>query len=102
VDRNILILFASRSPAVPWDVDVDNLAVLVEEREEVISSRACEAPRYMSRQFKARTVSGDGNGSGEEGNSRKVMLRTRSEYVSRIGGGGPDRPKRDISPELGA
>jgi hypothetical protein len=27
------------------------------------------------------------------------MLRTRSEYVSRIGGGGPDRPKRDISPE---
>lgn len=29
---------------------------------------------------------------------RKVMLRTRSEYVSRIGGG-PDRPKRDISPE---
>ena len=26
------------------------------------------------------------------------MLRTRSEYVSRIGGG-PDRPKRDISPE---
>jgi len=30
---------------------------------------------------------------------RKVMLRTRSEYVSRIGGGGPDRPKRDISPE---
>jgi len=28
------------SPAVPWDVDVDNLAVLVEEREEVISSRA--------------------------------------------------------------
>jgi uncharacterized membrane protein YgcG len=29
---------------------------------------------------------------------RKVMLRTRSEYVSRISGG-PDRPKRDISPE---
>jgi hypothetical protein len=41
----------------------------------------------------------NGNRSGEEGNSRKVMLRTRSEYVSRIGGGGPDRPKRDISPE---
>ena len=52
----------------------------------------------MRHQFKARRVAGDGNGSGEEGNSRKVMLRTRSEYVSRIGGG-PDRPKRDISPE---
>jgi len=52
----------------------------------------------MRHQFKACRVAGDGNGIGEEGNLRKVMLRTRSEYVSRIGGG-PDRPKRDISPE---
>jgi hypothetical protein len=49
-------------------------------------------------QFKAHRVAGDENESGEEGDSWKVMLRTRSEYVSWIGGG-PNRPKCDISPE---
>jgi hypothetical protein len=30
------------APAVPGDVDVDYVAVLVEEREEVVSRRTCE------------------------------------------------------------
>lgn len=85
------------SPSVPRDEDVDDLAVALEEREEVVGRGACEAkeseeeeaisemgraPALVRARVKAR--------------SRKLMLRTRSEKVSRMSGG-PDLPKCDIA-----
>ena len=78
-----------RPPAVTRDVDVDDLAVAVEEREEIVSRSACSRDSSIGVVSTRNAVSGRARrareGASQQGAGRQARLLTEGDVEDQEG-----------------